>query len=286
MGLTIADIGMNAANQGLGTIFGMALGAYNDRRQLKQQERLQNLQIEGQKNMTDYNYSKQLQMWKDTNYGAQKAQLQAAGLNPGLLYGMGGGGGATVGGASGSVQGANAPAGGQEIMGMMMQQAQLKLLEAQTRKTNTEADNIGEGGVNRINTELDNIIKKYTGKNVEIDYNVREAGQESEIVAWNNEMLARQGVASNIAELWESGKLKQKSTEEIESILLANAKSREEKRAIIKNIELLDANLKGRNLENDLLNMEKELQEKTGLDKNSNTWLKILGRIFVNYMSK
>ena len=35
----------------------------------------------------------QLSMWNATNYGAQTAHLQAAGLNPALMYGAGGGGG-------------------------------------------------------------------------------------------------------------------------------------------------------------------------------------------------
>ena len=36
-------------------------------------------------------------MWKDTNYSAQMEELKKAGLNPGLLYGMSGGGATTIG---------------------------------------------------------------------------------------------------------------------------------------------------------------------------------------------
>ena len=38
-------------------------------------------------------------MWNYTNYENQKKHLEAAGLNPALLYGMSGGGGATAAGA-------------------------------------------------------------------------------------------------------------------------------------------------------------------------------------------
>jgi hypothetical protein len=65
------------------------------------------------------------------------------------MYGMGGGGGVTTGSGSSGVGGANAPSGGGEILGLMMQKAQLDLIKAQARKTETEADNIGEGGVER-----------------------------------------------------------------------------------------------------------------------------------------
>ena len=55
------------------------------------------------------------EMWDYTNYENQVKRLEAAGLNPALLYGQGGGGGATAaGGAVGNGQGTagQAPSGG------------------------------------------------------------------------------------------------------------------------------------------------------------------------------
>ena len=52
---------------------GLLLEGHNDRRQLRQQEKLQNLEIKGSKELTDYNAAKQLEMWKATNYPAQVA---------------------------------------------------------------------------------------------------------------------------------------------------------------------------------------------------------------------
>lgn len=122
----------------LGGLTGMLFEKHNDKRQLNQQQALQNMQIQGQEQLTDYNTAKQLQMWKDTSYPAQMQQLQKAGLNPGLMYGMGGGGGQTASIAPGSVSGAEAPKGGGEAMGMALTSMNLQLLKAQ--KENIEAD--------------------------------------------------------------------------------------------------------------------------------------------------
>lgn len=151
--MPLGMIAEGAAN----AILGLGLGSINDHRQRKQQRKLQEIQIEGQKEMTDYNMSKQLEMWKNTSYGAQKAEMEKAGLNPGLMYGMGGGGGVTTGTASGSVSGGQAPHGGGEGMGMMMMTLQKGLIEAQIRKTEAETDAVREG--------IPNISK--TGANIE-----------------------------------------------------------------------------------------------------------------------
>lgn len=155
MSTFIEQLAQQTGSQALGGIMGLVLGGINDRRQLQQQQQLQNMQIKGQKEMTDYNFQKQMQMWLDTNYSAQKDQLKKAGLNPGLIYGMGGAGGATTGGGSGNVQGASAPAGGGEIRDMMGMGIQYQLLkaqkdniEAQTKKTLGEAQNLPLQGEN------------------------------------------------------------------------------------------------------------------------------------------
>lgn len=130
----IEQAGLAALNAGMG----MMLGQYNDARQIRQQQDLQNLQIRGNKQMMDYGYKQQMQMWRDTNYAAQVAQMKAAGLSPGLIYGMKGGGGITTGSPAGGIQGANAPMGGGEIPTMIGQGMQLELLKAQ--KENIQAD--------------------------------------------------------------------------------------------------------------------------------------------------
>lgn len=157
-------VATNAANGAVGAIMGLALEHHNDKRQINQQTKLQNLQIAGNKQMVDYNYAKELQMWKDTNYSAQMDELKKAGLNPGLLYGMSGGGGTTVGQATGSVSGAEAPKGGNEIatqqaMGIQNAQSAMQLSLLQAQKENIEADT--------RNKEADTTNKPKVGANLE-----------------------------------------------------------------------------------------------------------------------
>lgn len=154
----IAQLGQQMAQGAAGGILGMAFGGYNDARQLRQQEKLQRLQIEGQKQLTDYSYGKQLEMWKNTSYPAQVEMLKKAGLNPGLLYGMGGGGGTTTGaGGTTAVSGGNAPTGGGELTGGMAMMLQARMMQAQI-------DNINADTANK-QAENPNIPK--TGKEIE-----------------------------------------------------------------------------------------------------------------------
>lgn len=185
-----------------GAVLGMVLGGINDERQINQQTELQNLQIRGQKEMTDYSMQKQMEMWKNTNYGAQVEQMNKAGINPALLYGKGGGGGTTTGSPSGNVSGAAAPTGGREIqdgMGLGIQTAaQIALLQAQ--KANVEADTanktagtgkaVAETG--KTVAETENVPK--TGLNIEANTgltNVKTAIAELEKVYTGETMEAR-----------------------------------------------------------------------------------------------
>lgn len=138
MGKALLDFGLQVGQSVIGAGMGMLLGKYNDARQLEQERKLQAMQIAGSKELTDYQQMKQLEMWKATNYGPQMEQLKKAGLNPGLIYGMGGGGGATTGSTAGNVGRSNAPTGGGEAIAMAQTAAQLGLLKAQ--KENIEAD--------------------------------------------------------------------------------------------------------------------------------------------------
>ena len=121
-----------------GAILGIGLQAMNNGRQINQQRELTQIQSAAQKDLTDYNQEKAYQMWQKTNYDAQVEQLKKAGLNAGLLYGMGGSGGATANVTAGSVTGGQAPQGGREVQDLMGIGLQAELLKAQ--KENIEAD--------------------------------------------------------------------------------------------------------------------------------------------------
>ena len=48
------------------------------------------LQYNYRQQAADAEYKRNLQMWKDTNFGAQRAEMEDAGLSVGLMYGNGG----------------------------------------------------------------------------------------------------------------------------------------------------------------------------------------------------
>ena len=77
---------------------GLLLENHNDKRQIEQQQKLQQLQIQGQMQLGAFNQKLAKEMWEYTNYPAQVEQMKKAGLNVGLLYKGAGAGGTTSGG--------------------------------------------------------------------------------------------------------------------------------------------------------------------------------------------
>lgn len=149
--------GANQLGGGIvGTGMGLLLGKHNDARQIEQQEKLQAMQIAGNKEMIDYSKEKDYEMWLKTNYGAQKEQMKAAGINPALMYGMGGGGGVTTGGGAGGVTGGSAPVGGREIQDMLGMGIQMKIQEAQidVMKSQAEKNRADAKATSGVQTEL------------------------------------------------------------------------------------------------------------------------------------
>lgn len=143
-----------------------------DDRQVNQQERLNEGQVRAAKELADYAQQKQLETWNATNYEAQVKHLKNAGLNPGLIYGMGGAGGATTGSGGGGM-----PSGGQAAnsaqqkqadtgMGMMLAQqgliaAQTENVKADTAKKLAEAPNItADTATKEFTNALNNLITK------------------------------------------------------------------------------------------------------------------------------
>lgn len=175
---------------------GMAVNALGigakaqDRRQREQQQHLTDQQVKANKELADYSQGLQMKMWNETNYEAQKKHMEAAGLNPGLMYGMSGGGGTTTGGASaGSASGgqaANSAATQQAQTQMGMQLAQLGLMQAQTEKTKAEAEEIRgtkipKGQAETAGVEFQNEVNKMIG-----------AGEMAENYKWATDRLATQ----------------------------------------------------------------------------------------------
>lgn len=144
----LETLGMQAAGAGLGGIMDILGQGFRNRQQYNQAEKLQGLQMQGNRSMMDYQMQKEYEMWLKTNYGAQVAQLQAAGLNPGLMYGMKGGGGVTTGSATAGVQGQAAPVARGMNIEAAMTAAQVELIRAQTEKVKAETPNVPLTGEN------------------------------------------------------------------------------------------------------------------------------------------
>lgn len=180
-----------------GAGLGLLLEGHNDRRQMRQQERMQELQIAGQKEMGKYNQQLAMDMWNKTNYEAQRKHIEAAGLNVGLMYGTAGQGGTTqtptgnVGGGSAEGQKGEIGMGLQLGLQAAMQEAQIKLTEAQTKKTEVEtAKTAGvdtqKTGQEAKNLEIQSVILQHEEKIKEIAARVQEGTEKEQIEAIEN----------------------------------------------------------------------------------------------------
>lgn len=283
----------------LGMIAGPAIGAVagglmqdNQRqKQLAQQQKLMDMQKKGAMELSKYNQDLQMDMWNRTNVGAQIEHYKKAGMNPALMYGMGGGGGTTTGSGGGGMPSVataeNPSAGVAQQMGMAMMKSQLDLMQAQAKKTNVEADKIAGVDTENIKADTENkiltkVITDLTGKEMKDVYErVKAPNRPIEAKTWQNELEAKQAIATTIYEMWENGKLTEKSLGEVEQVLLNNAKTREEIKNIMKTWDMMDEQVKGIKLENIMKDLESKLQTETGIDRNSPAWLKILGRLFI-----
>ena len=103
----------------------------------------------------------------------QKRHLEKAGLNPALLYGMGGGGGATAAGAQG--MGAGIASGHEtdlKMKGMglgiqsMMTMSQIALNESQARKNNAETDKITGVDTDLQNANIEYVIAQTSNEKI------------------------------------------------------------------------------------------------------------------------
>lgn len=129
----------------------------------QQQQQMQDMQIKGAKELADYNNQKQMELWKATNYGAQREELEKAGLSASLMYGGSGAGGGTTGSGGGGMP--TGDTGSAQMMAKMQAQAMnadtvLKLATAD--KTKAETDNLK--GEIKQGLGLDNIAKEFENK--------------------------------------------------------------------------------------------------------------------------
>ena len=148
------------AGMGLaGTIAGM-----NSQEQaMKDQWRLEKekmaLQAKLNKEQADYSQQLALDMWNKTNYEEQVKHMQAAGLNPALLYSKGGAGGST----SGAGTAAPVSDGTTQAVAMGIQAKQIAIGQAQqmaeTAKTVAEAAKISGVDTESVKTSIKKMLQ-------------------------------------------------------------------------------------------------------------------------------
>lgn len=189
------EIAKNAAGGAVGQVMNLAFGGLQDKRQLKQNKKLMEQQMAGQKEMSEFERQQALKTWRDTNYGPQIEEMKKAGMSISGMYDMGGGaGGTTSGGGGGSVSTATAgdPNAGTGMGIQMAQQlalmsAQKENIEADTKKKEVEANKLAG-----VDTELAGAQKGGIEQQIEQSKaQVNKIAEEIKAIQLNNEITGR-----------------------------------------------------------------------------------------------
>ena len=136
----------------IGKAAGSAFGLYQSNYANQKEDWNAKRQYERQRQLNQQGADLQMDMWNKTNYGAQLEHMKDAGLNPALMYGMGGGGGATTGSQGGGSAG---KANGQKQMGIegLLASSQVGLNDSLGRKAKQEG-NLAETKANEIKGDV------------------------------------------------------------------------------------------------------------------------------------
>ena len=141
-------MGLGMLGKAIGGMFGMMSENRANRRDSANAQK----QYENQRKLNQQGHDLQMDMWNKTNYKAQLEHMKGAGLNPGLMYGMGGGGGTTTGSQTG---GSASKANAQQQMGIegIMAASQAALNKSLGEKAEQEG-NLAETRANEIKGDV------------------------------------------------------------------------------------------------------------------------------------
>lgn len=186
---------------GIGKLFKSDSNKKAEERQFKRTKELMGLQNQYNKEAAAQSQKYNEQMWDYTNYENQVAHMKNAGLNPGLLYGMSGGGGMSTGGAT--QEGVSGVGQDQSVMmgiNMRQMEAQTKLAEAEANKANAEAAKISGADTKNTeaNTELTKAQKKLTEAKEKTEGTIQTLNKAKENVEW----VRQEEVAASAQSLW------------------------------------------------------------------------------------
>lgn len=183
---------MIGAIMGIG---GAAMGAINANSASKQswenQVQLMDIQAQLNRQNAKFNTGQAKDMWNYTNFENQMKHIKAAGLSPGLIYGMGGAGGSSQG--AGAASGVGLPQDQSIGMGLRAQEiginmanamSQIKLNESQANKNEAEANKISGVDTEAQKATIDNLIAQTSNEKVKkglILGQIRVADAEEEL---------------------------------------------------------------------------------------------------------
>lgn len=218
---------------------GVGMGMYQNAQQKRQAEQMMAQQFENQKELAGMQWDNQLKMWVATSYSAQKREMEKAGLNPGLMYGMGGGGGQT--------EGSGAPSTGS---GQVPQQQNL-----------ANAMQLGLMRAQKENIEADTANKKVDAE--------KKAGVDTEAVKVGIENTKTQTAIARLDE-WIKGKSKEDAADLImwQSQKIMNEANNEwqqgvvDKATMTTRMEMVKAELANKLADTELKDAQKNLSEK------------------------
>lgn len=149
----------------------MSAGVPNE--QWGNQLKLMEIQNRYNEQMAKNNQQRNKDLWDYTNYENQKKHMKAAGLNPALMYGIGGGGGVSANGAEG--QGVTQPTDRSVEMGLKQQglglqlasiASQVELNKSQAEKNKAEAEKISGVDTRVQEATIDNLIAQTSNEKV------------------------------------------------------------------------------------------------------------------------
>lgn len=192
------DITGQAVDFGLGMLTNAADRVF----QIGQQQRLTNQQVKAMKQMGQFNYEKQMQLWRETNYPAQVGMMKEAGLNPALMYKGSGAGGTTAFMGGGGVTGGTA---GMELGNAVMQRAQIRLMESQANKLDVEAKKTGGVDTELVQMQIKDLAQKVTNESIKerlllIDEEIMQVENHIKGMTQNSVISEIQNRAANIKE--------------------------------------------------------------------------------------
>ena len=149
-----------------GNFLGSIANKKAQQKQFENEKALMGLQANYNKEQARYSQELAKEMWNYTNYHNQVKQLKLAGLNPALIYGQGGGGGASTDG--GEAQGVSIGTSQAVMMGLQAKamEAEIAKTMAETAKITTETEKTGiDIGVSQAEQELKGALKTQAEQN-------------------------------------------------------------------------------------------------------------------------